>query len=78
MSLRTCLRYTSALIASGLAASSAYAYDLGEYGKITGDFRYRYEYIDQQSALNDAHANTARLRLGYLTMVQTAKPPILR
>lgn len=58
------------LLCAMTLASGAHAYDLGEkgkYGKILGDFRYRYEYVDQESLPEDAHANTARLRLGYMT-----------
>lgn len=67
MSFRTALLATTSILA---AASSAHAVDLGkngEYGKILGDFRYRYEFVDQDGIDKNANANTARLRLGYMT-----------
>ncbi len=39
----------------------------GEWGRIKVDLRYRYEYVDQEGDLEEAHASTLRLRLGYLT-----------
>ncbi|MFT7185751.1 MAG: hypothetical protein ACI84K_001134 [Pseudohongiellaceae bacterium] len=36
-------------------------------GKAYGDFRLRYEGVDQDNALDDAHASTLRTRLGYTT-----------
>ncbi len=53
-----------------LLSHGALAYDLGdnaEYGKILGDFRYRYDNLDQDGFSNHADASTARLRLGYQT-----------
>lgn len=44
-------------------------YDDGKSGVIKFDLNYRYEYANQENALETAHANTARLRLGYLTPV---------
>ena len=39
-----------------------------KYGQVTFDLRYRYEYADTKSTKpRPAHANTFRLRLGYLT-----------
>ena len=39
-----------------------------KYGQVTIDLRYRYEYADTKSTSpRPAHANTFRLRLGYLT-----------
>lgn len=38
----------------------------GAWGEIKGDFRYRYEYVDE-AGLEEAHASTLRIRLGYLT-----------
>ncbi len=67
MSLRTTFITTTTLALSTLATSQALAYDLGEYGKIIGDVRLRHEYVDQESFANDAHANTVRTRLGYMT-----------
>ena len=67
MTLRTVLFSSTMLLTTALAAASAHAYDLGEYGKITGDFRYRYEYVDQDSLPDKARAQTARMRLGYMT-----------
>jgi hypothetical protein len=41
----------------------------GRYGKVNFDLRWRYEYVDQDTAKTPgpAEASTARLRLGYLT-----------
>ena len=36
-------------------------------GDVNFDFRYRYEYVDQVNALEDAHASTLRSRLTYTT-----------
>jgi hypothetical protein len=66
MILRTLLRTTTLFAAMGLA-QQALAVDLGEYGKITGDFRLRHEFVDQEGFDNNANATTSRLRLGYLT-----------
>lgn len=66
MSLQRALRVTT-MLASVFAAAPAFAYDLGEYGKIQGDFRLRHEFVDQEGIENNANASTARLRLGYLT-----------
>jgi hypothetical protein len=42
--------------------------DDGRYGQIKFDLRYRYEHVDDDVApLQDANANTLRLRAGYLT-----------
>ncbi|MDP2180275.1 alginate export family protein [Methylicorpusculum sp.] len=40
----------------------------GKYGQVTFDLNYRYEYADTENTKPEpAHANTFRLRLGYLT-----------
>ena len=41
----------------------------GEYGKVNFDLRWRYEYVDQDTAKtpSPAEASTARLRVGYLS-----------
>lgn len=44
-------------------------YDDGKSGAIKFDLNYRYENAHQENALETANANTARLRLGYLTPV---------
>ena len=36
-------------------------------GKVSGQFRYRYEWVDDQTKTKDAHASTMRTRLGYMT-----------
>ena len=36
-------------------------------GKASGQFRYRYEWVDDQTKTKDAHASTMRTRLGYMT-----------
>ena len=36
-------------------------------GDVNFDFRYRYEHVDQDNALDDAHASTLRSRLTYTT-----------
>lgn len=64
--LRTLGRTAATLLSFGLLHSAA-AIDLGEYGKIMGDFRYRYEFVDQDGFDKNANANTARMRLGYMT-----------
>ncbi|WP_189402662.1 alginate export family protein [Arenicella chitinivorans] len=51
------------VLASGLIGSSAYADQ--NAGKFFGDFRLRYETVDQDNALRDADALTLRSRLGY-------------
>lgn len=41
--------------------------DDGKYGQIKFDLRYRYEHVDNEGPLQNANANTLRLRAGYLT-----------
>jgi hypothetical protein len=41
--------------------------DDGKYGQIKFDLRYRYEHVDNDGPLQNANANTLRLRAGYLT-----------
>ena len=36
-------------------------------GKVSLDVRYRYEFVDQDNPLDQAHASTVRTRLGYRT-----------
>lgn len=36
-------------------------------GKASGQFRYRYEWVDDQTKTKEAHASTLRTRLGYMT-----------
>lgn len=51
------------LLASGLIGTPAYADQ--DTGKFFGDFRLRYEAVNQDNALSDADALTLRSRLGY-------------
>lgn len=59
------------LVATLLAAPAAQAAesdDLGvllDEGKVRLDFRYRYEFVDQDNISNDANASTLRTRLGF-------------
>lgn len=39
----------------------------GHYGQFKFDLRYRYEHVDDEGPLDNANANTLRLRAGYLT-----------
>lgn len=60
--------FLSACAFTILYAAAANAADIGEdgkYGKISGDFRYRSEFVDQTGLPDSARAHTARLRLGY-------------
>jgi len=57
---------------TALLASPAYAIDpekseteSNSDGKLSLDFRYRYELVDQDGFAKDAHASTLRTRLGY-------------
>ena len=36
-------------------------------GKVSGQFRYRYEWVDDQTKIKNADASTMRTRLGYMT-----------
>lgn len=55
----------AAFSSSALAADSLTEALTG--GKVSADFRARYEGVDQDNALKNANAMTARLRLGYQT-----------
>lgn len=68
---------TAALAADNLAASP-YEFDKtvedalkfgqgGKYGQVKFDLNYRYEHVDDEGPLQNANANTLRLRAGYLT-----------
>lgn len=57
------------IIAATTASIPAHAYDLGEYGKVLADLRYRYEYVNQEGLDRTAQANTVRARVGYQTPV---------
>lgn len=73
---------SASLLACSLAGSPLYASDIdktienalkfgqedGKYGQVKFNLRYRYEYADtDNTGPQPAHANTFRLRLGYLT-----------
>lgn len=57
------------LLSMLFVTNSAYSADINanNKGKIFGDFRLRYESVDQNNALADADALTIRSRLGYKT-----------
>ena len=61
------------LAAAGLALAGAAPAGEGNFAEAIGsgdagiDLRYRYEFVDQQSFAEDAHASTLRLRLNYKT-----------
>ena len=64
------LRACSAFFLTAALSTTALAYDLGEdaeYGKILGDFRYRFDDLRKENYDKPADASTARLRLGYQT-----------
>ena len=61
------LMLTSALTLTTFFATSASAKDLGEYGKVTGDFRYKYESVDEEARPRNGVSNSVRMRLGYQT-----------
>lgn len=55
------------LVASQLAQAAATVTESLTGGKASLDVRYRYEYVTQDNALDDATASTVRSRLGYMT-----------
>lgn len=61
------LKYAvSALCLAGTSLSISQASALeGDWGKLYGDFRLRYETVDQDNALKDADALTLRSKIGY-------------
>jgi hypothetical protein len=55
---------------SAIGATGAYADPVADAlveGKAYGDFRMRFEHVDQDNALKNANALTIRSRLGYIT-----------
>ncbi|MBU1363133.1 MAG: alginate export family protein [Gammaproteobacteria bacterium] len=70
MQKKTIVLAFTALLPAAFSSSALAADSLTEAltgGKVSADFRARYEAVDQDNALKDANALTARLRLGYLT-----------
>lgn len=57
---------TASISLSQLAHSDSFSAALTE-GKTTGDIRIRYEGVDQDNSLKDAHALTMRIRIAYVT-----------
>ena len=66
-----CQVYISASVCFGAIAPATHAAesltDALTYGKITGQARYRYEWVDQEGRTEKASASTLRTQLGYLT-----------
>lgn len=58
---------TAIFILSSTLASSVLADDAANTGKFYGDFRLRFESVEQNNALQDAEALTLRSRIGYQT-----------
>lgn len=58
-------------VVAGLGVTQAHAaanlMDALTYGSVSGEFRYRYEWVDQEKFANKAKASTLRTQLGYLT-----------
>ena len=58
-------------VIAGLSMTQAHAaatlMDALTYGTVSGEFRYRYEWVDQEKFANKAKASTLRTQLGYLT-----------
>lgn len=57
----------NAMSVAGAAPTSTAAADKPNVGKLYGDFRLRYETVEQNNALEDADALTLRSRIGYKT-----------
>lgn len=69
---RNTVRQTGLLLGTALVCGSALAENISltsalNDGTVYGDFRLRYENVDQDNALKDANALTLRSRLGYKT-----------
>jgi len=58
---------STSLLLIALATQTSLAEDKPDKGKFYGDFRLRYEAVDQNNALEDADALTLRSRIGYIT-----------
>lgn len=60
------LAFVSALLAAPHSATAGEAlFDAIRAGKVSIDARYRYEYVDQDPFVDEAHASTLRTRVGW-------------
>ena len=71
--MKTILNFKPSILGLAIASMAAFnsaqvsAEEVANKGKFYGDFRLRYESVDQDNALQDADALTLRSRLGYKT-----------
>ena len=61
------LMLSSALALTAFCSATANAKDLGAYGKITGDIRYKFESVDEEARPRDGDSHSVRAHLGYQT-----------
>ena len=61
------LTFTTSVLSSQASATDQEQSNpgLNSDGKLNLDFRYKYEFVDQDGFANDAHASTLRTRLAY-------------